>query len=128
MEQVTLTSVRVSWDGLLENSDCADSLRIKYWWTNTPNEYKLTEKFSKTSTNFIISDLLKYQEYAFVVVAIEDGNSIRTVDYNRSPTTSFTTSDNPEVTINQLCLNFDGMIMITLALALRSVSKNRFNI
>ena len=98
VDQVTLTSVKVSWDGLLENSDCADSLRIKYWWANAPNNYQLSEKLPVSSTNFVIGDLLKYQEYAFQVAAIEDQTILRSVDWNRSPITSFTTSDNPEVT------------------------------
>ena len=100
VDQVTLTSVKVSWDGLLENSDCADSLRIKYWWTNAPANYQLSEKLPVSATNFVIGDLLKYQEYAFQVAAIEDKTILRSVDWNRSPMTSFTTSDNPEV--NQL--------------------------
>ena len=124
VEQVTLTSVSVSWAGLLENMDCADSLRIKYWWTNTPNDYRLTEKLPTSSTNFKIGDLLKYQEYAFLVVAIENGNLIRSIDYNRSPTTFFTTSDNPQVTTNQV-KRYDNDIP---SLALQSFGKNRFNI
>ena len=97
VDQVTLTSVNVSWAGLLENAYCADRLTVKYWWINKPNDWKTTEKLSPSATSYKIDKLHKYQEYVFVAVAIEDKTAFRSVDWNRSPATHFSTSDNPEV-------------------------------
>merc|ERR1712117_810904 len=64
VEQITLTSVRVSWAGLLERTDCADSLIVRHV---VPN-----------------------QMYTYQVIAREE-KGLLGVDYNRSPKTVFTT-------------------------------------
>ena len=59
--------MRVSWAGLLTRSDCADKIRIKYWKTYSPNDYKMSEKLSVETHSFLVEKLDKYIEYTFQV-------------------------------------------------------------
>ena len=62
-----MTSVKVTWDGLLQNSECADWIRVKYWPYNKPNDYDLTEKEFVNKSSIVIDGLESYRKYAFEV-------------------------------------------------------------
>ena len=65
--QVSLTSVRMSWAGLLGNARCANKIRIKYWKTFSPNDYKMSEKLLVETNSYLIKNIDKYIEYDFQV-------------------------------------------------------------
>jgi len=90
VEQVTLTSVRVSWHGLLKREDCADSMIVKsYRGTNTA-DYQMSDPMSVSTNSFIVKNLTPNQMYTYQVIAREE-KGLLGVDYNRSPKTVFTT-------------------------------------
>jgi len=90
VEQVTLTSVRVSWHGLLRREDCADSLIIKHYKGTNTGEYFMSEPQEVSTNSYIVQDLLPNQAYTYQVIAREE-KGLLGVDYNRSPKTIFTT-------------------------------------
>lgn len=90
VEQVTLTSVRISWPGLLGNIQCADNMIIKYFKADNTNDYQMSEIFSVNTNSFIVRDLVPNQPYTFQVIARED-KGVWGVDYNKSEKTKFTT-------------------------------------
>ena len=59
--------MRLSWEGLLQNSECADLLRVKYWKVSDPNNYKTSDKFEVDTTSWEVNGLRKFQNYAFQV-------------------------------------------------------------
>jgi len=92
VEQVTLTSVRVSWHGLLSRADCADSIIIKHYkGTNTGDYFMSEPKNVSTVNSYIVMNLLPSQAYTYQVIAREE-KGLLGVDYNRSPKTIFTTN------------------------------------
>jgi len=90
VEQVTLTSVRVSWPGLLKNVECADSMIIKHFKGDDTNDYDMSEILSVSTNSFIVRDLVPNQPYSFQVIAREE-KGLLGVDYNKSERTKFTT-------------------------------------
>ena len=64
--QVTLTSVRVSWQGLLQQAVCADQVAVKWWQGDVNNPYKM-EKLKPTLNSFIVKDLKPLTFYTFRV-------------------------------------------------------------
>ena len=76
VEQLTPTSVRVSWDGMLRNVDCADRIAVKYWQAYTPDNWQMTEKFPASVTSWIIRGIIKHIDYVYQVSCnIQDENS-----------------------------------------------------
>ena len=67
VEQVTLTSVRVSWDGLVTRKDCADQFIVKSWLARNPNDYKMSGLLPTNQFTFIVTDLVPNQDYVFQV-------------------------------------------------------------
>lgn len=90
VEQVTLTSVRVSWHGLLKREDCADSIIIKYYRGTNTGDYGMSEPQKVSTNSFIVLNLQPNQAYTYQVIAREE-KGLLGVDYNRSPKTVFTT-------------------------------------
>merc|ERR1711874_703722 len=90
VEQVTLTSVRVSWHGLLKREDCADSMIIKHYKGTNTADYGMSEPQSVSTNSFIVTNLQPSQAYTYQVIAREE-KGLLGVDYNRSPKTVFTT-------------------------------------
>ncbi len=43
VRQLSITKVRVSWDGLVTQEDCADNYVVKFWPTQAPSTYKITD-------------------------------------------------------------------------------------
>jgi len=97
VEQVSLTSVRVSWDQLLMRPDCADSMLVKHFKGTYSSDFKMTEPMEVAANTYIVMDLVPMVDYTFQVIAREE-KGILGVDYNRSPKTVFRTrSTNPTV-------------------------------
>jgi len=90
VEQVSITSVNVSWSGNLKNVHCADSILVKHWTINNPIDFKLSTYLPTTQFSFIVTDLVPKQLYEFQVIARED-KGILGVDYNKSEKTRFKT-------------------------------------
>ena len=67
VEQVSMTSVRVSWDGLVKRIDCADQFIVKSWLARNPNDYKMSGLLPTTQFTFIVTDLVPNQDYVFQV-------------------------------------------------------------
>ena len=67
--QVSLTSVRVSWAGLLENAECADTIKVKFWPLSAPSGYTVLPRrgLGADTTAFTVTGLSQYQRYAFQV-------------------------------------------------------------
>jgi len=98
VEQVSMTSVRVSWSGLVTRSECADQYIVKSWLARNPNDYQMSDLLPTTQLSFIVTDLVPNQDYVFQAIARED-KGILGKEWNRSDKTYFrTTSYNPTVT------------------------------
>ena len=67
VEQVTLTSVRVSWAGLVTRKECADQFIVKSWLARNPNNYQMSGLLPTTQFSFIVRDLVPNQDYVFQV-------------------------------------------------------------
>jgi len=97
VEQVTLTSVRVSWEGLVTRIECADQFIVKSWLTRNPNDYQMSDLLPLTQFSYIVRDLVPNQDYVFQAVARED-KGILGKDWNKSPKAYYrTTTTNPTV-------------------------------
>merc|ERR1719237_1590035 len=97
VEQVTLTSVRVTWAGLVTRKECADQFIVKSWLARNPNNYQMSSLLPTTQFSFIVRDLVPNQDYVFQSIARED-KGILGKDWNKSDKTFFrTTSYNPTV-------------------------------
>merc|ERR1711990_1165298 len=90
VQQVSLTSVRVSWPGLLQRADCADSLLVKFYKGENTNDFGMSDTLSVTTNSYIVRDVVPNLPYTFQVIAREE-KGLLGVDYNKSPKTVFTT-------------------------------------
>jgi len=91
VEQVTLSKVRVSWKGIVNQRNCVDQFLVKYWQTSMPQGYETTELVS-SDVNFVEVVVSPKVPYNFQAVAREDKGPIRGVDWNKSPIVKFRTS------------------------------------
>lgn len=91
VEQVTLTSVRVSWHGLLQQSQCADNILVKHYKGIQSNDYQISDPLDVTVNTYIVHDISPNQEYTYQVIAREE-KGLLGVDYNRGEKTTFTTN------------------------------------
>lgn len=89
VEQVSTTSVQVSWEGLVERIECADEFLVKSWDKKNTKDYKLSELLPTSQFSFIVTDLEPNKEYVFQVIARENKGRRLGVDYNKSETTLF---------------------------------------
>ena len=67
VQQVTLTSVEVSWHGLVTRIECADQFIVKSWNARNPNDYKMSDLLPLTTFSFVVTDLVPNQDYVFQV-------------------------------------------------------------
>ena len=67
MFQLTLTSVRVSWAGLLERADCADSMLVKHYKGDNTNDFSMSDPLSVTTNSYIVRDVVPLQSYTYQV-------------------------------------------------------------
>ena len=65
--QLTLTSVRVSWAGLLERADCADSMLVKHYKGDNTNDFSMSDPLSVTTNSYIVRDVVPLQSYTYQV-------------------------------------------------------------
>ena len=65
--QLTLTSVRVSWAGLLERSDCADSMIVKWFKGDNTNDFSMSDPLTVETNSFIVKDVVPRQLYTYQV-------------------------------------------------------------
>jgi len=93
--QISLTKVRVSWKGAVNQRKCADSFLVKYWRESRPSDYQMTKQVNALS-NYIDVEVKPKIRYVFQVVAREDKGWFLGVDYNRSKRVKFSTSVNRE--------------------------------
>ena len=49
VEQIDLATVRVSWDGLVTQRECADQFLVKYWQRSNPQSYITTELLDRNA-------------------------------------------------------------------------------
>jgi len=97
VEQISLTSVRVSWEGLVTRIDCADQFIVKSWNARNPNDYQMSDLLPVTQFSYTVTDLVPNQDYVFQAVARED-KGILGKDWNKSLHAYYkTTSSNPTV-------------------------------
>ena len=90
--QISITSVQVSWKGIVNNKDCADTFRVKYWKKGrSATDYKMSEKVSTDIDGVVLDGIVPRVEYSFQAVAVES-KGILGIDYNRSPIVKFATS------------------------------------
>ena len=67
-DQIDIERVRISWEGMLHNANCADWMRVKYWKSSGSDiDYDISQKLDKTARSFIVSDLSPYRSYTFQV-------------------------------------------------------------
>jgi len=90
VEQVSLTSVRISWPGLLQREDCADSLLVKFFKGDGTYDFGMSEPLNVTTNTYIVRDVVPNLPYTFQVIAREE-KGVWGVDYNKSPKVTFTT-------------------------------------
>ena len=67
VQQLSLTSVRVSWEGLVTRLDCADQFIVKSWNSHNPNDYQMSDLLPLTQFTHVVRDLLPNQDYVFQV-------------------------------------------------------------
>ena len=67
VEQISLTSVRVSWEGLVTRIDCADQFIVKSWNARNPNDYQMSDLLPVTQFSYTVTDLVPNQNYVFQV-------------------------------------------------------------
>lgn len=91
VEQLSMTSVRVSWAGLLETAVCADWLKVKHWRGMDINNWHMSDKLSVETTSYIVKNLVPNIPFTFQVIAAEDFGSVFGISYYRGPETSFVT-------------------------------------
>jgi len=89
--QLSLTSVRVSWHGLLDQGECADNILVKHYRGIDSNNYEISDPLDISVTSYIVHDLTPNQDYTYQVIAREE-KGIFGVDYNRGDKTVFGTS------------------------------------
>lgn len=93
VQQVTLTSVKVTWHGLVTRAECADQFIVKSWNARNPNDYKMSDLLPLSQFSYIVTDLVPNQDYVFQAVARED-KGILGKDWNKSPKAYFKTNKN----------------------------------
>ncbi len=116
VEQIDMRTVRVSWFGLVSMRECADQFLVKYWQENNPQGYKLSD-LTPNDANFINIDVVPKVDYVFQAVAREDKGGVAGIDWNKSETVNFKTSQynaeveptvDPAPSVNSLPANGDG--------------------
>ena len=64
--------MRVSWAGLLENAECADTIKVKFWPLSAPSGYTVLPRrgLGADTTAFTVTGLSQYHRYAFQVPSL----------------------------------------------------------
>lgn len=94
VEQLSdLSSVKVSWGGLVDYLQCADKFLVSYWMKGSPHDYQLTKFLDPSVSSVVIPDIKLSVPYVYQVIAKED-KGLLGIDYNRSPHIPFTITRN----------------------------------
>ena len=88
--QINLAKVQVSWKGIVRSKECVDQFLVKYWKKGNPSNYKQSDLVGTSINAVVLTGIIPKVEYAYQVIARED--KLVGIDYNRSPTTKFSTS------------------------------------
>eukprot|EP00091_Calanus_sinicus_P009744 TRINITY_DN22668_c0_g1_i1.p1 TRINITY_DN22668_c0_g1~~TRINITY_DN22668_c0_g1_i1.p1 ORF type:complete len:134 (+),score=17.73 TRINITY_DN22668_c0_g1_i1:57-458(+) len=88
VEQVTSTSVNVSWVGLLKQDECVDGILVKHFKGEDSKDYKLSAVLNVSTNSYLVHDLMPNEAYTYLVIAREE-KYIFGVGYNRSPKAVF---------------------------------------
>ena len=88
--QINLAKVQVSWRGIVKSKECVDQFLVKYWKKGKPSDYKQSDLVGTSIDAVVLTGIIPKREYVYQVIARED--KLVGIDYNRSPTTKFTTS------------------------------------
>ena len=60
--------MRINWEGMVNNADCVDWMRVKYWKSSgADTDYEMSKKLEKTTRTFVASDISPYRDYTFQV-------------------------------------------------------------
>lgn len=84
-----LSSVKVSWDGIVDYLQCADNFLVSYWIKGAPHDYELTKFLPTSASSTVIPGIKINVPYVYQVIAREQ-KGILGIDYNRSPHVPFT--------------------------------------
>ena len=91
VEQITISRVRVSWQGIVTKRDCADNFVVKYWKEHDPSDYKMTDPLDVKS-DYVDLKVTPKIEHMFEVIAREDKGAVLGIEYNRATLVKFKTS------------------------------------
>ncbi len=92
--QLAIDRVRVSWEGMVTQEECADNYVVKYWRRHSPNDYDITEIVPKGKYQVDI-EVAPKRAYMFQAVAREEKGVVGGVDWNKSKSAQFKTSSSP---------------------------------
>ena len=67
IQQVSLSKVRISWEGIVEERECADQFLVKYWQTNMPQGFKLSDTVP-TDRNHIDVEVSLFSFQMFLIM------------------------------------------------------------
>lgn len=62
--------MRVSWSGLLQQSECADNILVKHYRGFNSNEYGLSDPLVVKATSYVVHDLTPNTEYTYQVNSV----------------------------------------------------------
>lgn len=91
VHQINVSTVLVSWEGLITRKDCADQFLVKSGLVAAPSVFEMSQMLSTDTFTYIFTERSPENEYFYQVIARED-KGFRGIEYNRSPETLFTTS------------------------------------
>ena len=75
-DQIDVETVRINWQGMVKNDDCADWMRVKYWKSSgSDSDFEISKKLNKTTRTFRVSDLSPYRDYTFQVRTVSSNIS-----------------------------------------------------
>ena len=95
--------MRVSWAGLLERADCADSMLVKHYKGDNTNDFSMSDPLSVTTNSYIVRDVVPLQSYTYQVREV----LINTMKYKEFPGEYFYTvlfDLQSATTHNMLCI------------------------
>ena len=64
----------MSWAGLLERSDCADSLIVKHFKGDNTNDFMMSDPLDTATNSYIVRDVVPNQMYTYQVIFRREGS------------------------------------------------------
>ena len=125
--QIDLAHVRVSWEGIAKNRECADQFLVKYWkvrgvvMTKNGREkgwlegFRLSNQVDNT-VDFMDIEVTPKAVYKFQAIAREDKGAVGGVEYNKSPEVLFSTSSTDNVRVSLIPgVTNEILLIVTIA-------------